>query len=105
MNSVTAKPQEIKNESYTPPRHSRVEVLDIRLAHHGSVRAYARVKVGAFTISGCKVIQQDGQRPWVKLPDQQSKDGKWFPIVTCSSPTLENAINETVLQAFREVQS
>jgi DNA-binding cell septation regulator SpoVG len=79
----------------------KVEVLDIRPVNHGAVKAYARIKVGAFTISGCKVIQQAGQRPWVKLPDQQSKEGKWFPIVTCSSPTLEEAISEAVLDAYR----
>lgn len=79
----------------------KVEVLDIRPANHGAVKAYARVKVGALVISGCKVIQQAGQRAWVKLPDRQADDGRWFPIVTCSSPTLENAISEAVLDAYR----
>jgi DNA-binding cell septation regulator SpoVG len=92
------------NQQDTKAKHSRVEVLDIRAADHGSVRAYARVKVGAFAIAGVKVIQQDGQRPWVRLPDQQGNDGRWFPIVTCSSPTLENAIAEVVLAAWRELQ-
>jgi DNA-binding cell septation regulator SpoVG len=80
-----------------------VEVIDLRLASAGSVRAYARIRVGPLAISGVKVIQQQGQRAWVKLPDQQSKDGKWFPVVTCSSPTLEEAISSAVLQAYREV--
>lgn len=83
--------------------HSRIEVLDVRPVNHGAVKAYARIKVGAFTISGCKVIQQAGQRPWVKLPDQQSKEGKWFPIVTCSSPTLEEAISRAVLAAYQDL--
>jgi len=103
MNSVHRNPQNF-NQQPTEPRHSRIEVLEIRPAHQGSVRAYARIKVGAFAISGCKVIQRDGQRAWVKLPDQQSKDGRWFPIVTCSSPTLENAISEAVLTAWQELR-
>jgi len=77
-------------------------VLDIRPANHGAVKAYARVKVGALVISGCKVIQQTGQRAWVKLPDRQADDGRWFPVVTCSSPTLENAISQAVLAAWKD---
>lgn len=103
MNSISDNAENLNTQPTDTP-HSRVEVLDIRPVRHGSVRAYARIKVGAFAISGCKVIQQDGQRPWVKLPDQQSKDGRWFPIVSCSSPTLEGAISEAVLAAWREVQ-
>lgn len=104
MNNIVKQNPQNFNQELTSPRHSKVEVLEIRPASHGSVRAYARVKVGALTISNVKIIQQDGQRAWVKLPDQQSKDGRWFPIVTCSSPTLENAISEAVLAAWREVQ-
>ncbi len=86
--------------------HSRIEVLELHPVNQGSIRAYVRIKVGAFAISGCKVIQQPGQRAWVKLPDQQSLDGRWFPIVTCSSPTLESAIGEVVLAAWaKEVKA
>ena len=87
----------------TSQRHSAIEVLHLTPVSHGNVRAYARVKVGALTISSVKVIQQPGQRPWVKLPDQQNKEGKWFPIVTCSSPTLEQAIIDAVLAAYQDV--
>jgi DNA-binding cell septation regulator SpoVG len=97
MNSLHQTDPQINNQS--------VEVIDLRLASAGSVRAYARIRVGPLAISGVKVIQQQGQRAWVKLPDQQSKDGKWFPVVTCSSPTLEAAISSAVLNAYREVQS
>lgn len=103
MNSI-AQPNKISNSESPDTPHSRIEVLDIRPAHIGSVRAFARIKVGAFTISSVKVIQQDGQRPWVKLPDQQGKDGRWFPVVTCSSPTLESAISEAVLAAWQGLQ-
>lgn len=82
--------------------NKRVEVLELRLVQHGSIRAYARIKVGALTIAGVKVIQQPGQRAWVRLPDQQGKDGHWFPVVACSSPTLENAIHQAVLAAYRQ---
>lgn len=83
-----------------PQSGNRVEVIDLRLVQHGSIRAYARVKLGPLTIAGVKVIQQPGQRAWVRLPDQQGKDGRWYPIVTCGSPTLEEAITAAVLEAY-----
>lgn len=104
MNTLPQNQRNFNQQSTdASPRHSKVEVLEIRPASHGSVRAYARVKVGALTISGVKVIQQPGQRAWTKLPDQQGRDGKWYPIVSCSSPTLESAISDAVLAAYREV--
>lgn len=96
MSSIPQAHPQIKQSS------SKIEVLDIRTATHGNVKAYARIKVGALVISGVKVIQQPGQRAWVRLPDQQHQQtGKWYPIVSCLSPTLEAAISDAVLDAWR----
>lgn len=103
MNIVNPQ-EEIFNPQDTKGKHSRIEVLDIRPVNQGSIRAYARIKVGAFAIAGVKIVQQPGQRPWVRLPDRQGTDGRWFPVVTCSSPALESAISEAVLAAWQELQ-
>jgi hypothetical protein len=85
------------------PSVAKIEVLDLRLVSQGNIRAYARVRVGALVIAGVKVVQQPGQRAYVRLPDQQNPTtGKWFPIVNCISPTLQSAIDGAVLDAWRD---
>lgn len=95
---VHQEPQQVKQQT------SKIEVIDIRPAKYGygSVKALARIRVGALVIGGVKVIQQDGQRAWVRLPDAQNESTqKWYPIVSCLSPTLEAAISNAVLEAWR----
>lgn len=98
-----------KNVNPESPTHSKIEVISIAPARYGygAVKAFARVKIGALVISNVKVIQQAGQRAYVRLPDQQNEaTGKWFPIVNCLSPTLEAAISGAVIEAWqaREAQ-
>ena len=67
---------------------------------HGNVRAFADVKIDNFiTIHGVKIIQQDGQQAYCRLPDTQS-NGHWFPIISTDNSDLKAAISKAVLTAW-----
>lgn len=67
----------------------------------GTIRAFASVKLGeTLTIHSVKVIQQDGQKAYVRLPDQKSPDGKYFAVVSSDDPRFQEAVQEKVLAAW-----
>jgi DNA-binding cell septation regulator SpoVG len=57
-----------------------IEVLEVRrLSDGGNLKAFAKVKLGCVVIHGCRIIQQDGQRPWVALPQQPARrKSRWL---------------------------
>lgn len=81
-------------------------VLKLRpVTNRGNLRALADVEIsfeiGASIIfRGCRVIQQDGQRPYVALPQVEAADGKFFPAV--SAPDLREAIQPLVLAEWQK---
>ena len=82
-----------------------VEVLEIkRLSCTGNLKGFVSVKIGGLTIHSIRVIQQDGQQPWVSLPQQeyQGKDGKkkYAPIIELPDH-VKKAISEAVLAEWR----
>ena len=50
----------------------------------------------------CRVIQQDGQRPWV-TPARAKADGTgagWFPVIEITNRTVMDQIRDAVLEAW-----
>lgn len=87
------------------PYKNKITVERITSAgKNGNVRAYASIKLGStLTIHGVKVIQQDGQRAYVRLPDQKSPDGsRYFQVVESNDQLFMDAVQEKVLQAWIE---
>lgn len=68
----------------------------------GTVKAYASVKLGdVLTIHSVKVIQQAGQKAYVRLPDQKAPDGKsYFAVVSADDARFQDAVQEKVLAAW-----
>jgi DNA-binding cell septation regulator SpoVG len=63
--------------------------VDIKRLERGQLRAFCDVTLsfehGELTLKGCRVIQKDGQEPWVAFPtNSYEKDGK-----TINKPVLE----------------
>ena len=63
----------------------------------GNLRAFCDVQCGPWTIRGIRIIQQGGQRPYAALPQQQGKDGRWYPVIECGDKQLEAAIKAEAL--------
>jgi hypothetical protein len=46
------------------------------------------------------VIQQPGRRAWASVPQQQSRDGRWYPLIEVRNPDLLAAVRQAVLDAW-----
>jgi hypothetical protein len=58
-----------------------IEVLEVRPVNAGNLKAFAKVKLGCVVIHGCRVVQQDGQRPWgCDATDTCSPESGWFRL-------------------------
>lgn len=93
------------NEILKPLPHQQfsIEVLAVRkVDNSGNLRALIDIQIGPFVFKGCRIIQQEGQKPWASLPQTQSKDGRWWPVVTCSDSELDRTIKDTAIRAFEE---
>lgn len=65
----------------------------------GNLRAFADVQIGPLVVTGCRVIQQPGQRPWVSMPQTQADDGRWFPVLRTDDDLLRAQVRDRVLAA------
>jgi hypothetical protein len=84
-------------------------VLDVRRGNNsGSLKAFAKVRLGCITIHCCRIIQQPGGDPWVALPQLPARcrvDGAgagWAPVVEITNPAVLAALRDAVLAAWRE---
>lgn len=73
-----------------------------RLPDGGNLKGFATVQVGPWTVRGLRIIQQLGQRAYVALPQTQSPDGRYWPVLQTSDSTLKDAIQAAVLTAWAE---
>ena len=79
-----------------------------RVDGSGSLKAFAKVRLGCITIHSCRVIQQPGGDPWVALPQLparrriDSAGAGWAPVVEITNPAVLAALREAVLAAWRE---
>lgn len=88
----------------------RIEVIYIKPLDDttGPLRGYAGVCLhgskGSLTIHNLRIVQQEGKKAWVVLPQQQyqnKEDGKnkYTPIIEATEP-LKGAISKAVLAAW-----
>ena len=69
----------------------------------GSVLAFANVDLGGcFAVSGIKIVEgKDG--PFVSMPSQKGKDGKFHDICFPTTAEMRAAINTVVMDAYQNV--
>jgi DNA-binding cell septation regulator SpoVG len=86
------------SQAENPP--PEIEVTKIRhLQGRGNLRAFVSIRYSGLVLHGFRVIRQPGQRPYVSLPQQESK-GKFYPIIQAEDNGLSDAIKATVLSAW-----
>jgi DNA-binding cell septation regulator SpoVG len=88
-------------------RPTALEVLEVKpVTGRGNLKAFARVRLGAVVIHGCRVIQQPGQKAWVALPQVPARakaDGSgagWYPVIEITNPELLARVRAAVLEAW-----
>ena len=108
MNTIAQKPGEINPpntiQRIVNPWVGKVKMLTLTPTHKaGTVKAFASIQIAdALEIRDLKLIQQEGQRAWVSLPDHQRSDGKGYaPIVKCLDDRLKAEIDKVVLDAWQ----
>ena len=81
--------------------------VDLRLQDSGSLKATAEVTFstppGPVTVKGFKVVQAEGQQPWVSPPSKDyTKDGqrKFQKMVELPRPVMR-AVSDAVLKEYR----
>jgi DNA-binding cell septation regulator SpoVG len=80
-----------------------VSVLKLWLPQaKGNLKAYADVKVGPWIVRKCRLVQQEGQRFYIQLPQCKTGDGRYFPILQLEDCDLKQTILDPILKAYRE---
>jgi hypothetical protein len=92
-----------------PGRPSAIEVLEVRRVNgRGSLKAFAKVRLGCITIDSCRIIQQPGGDPWLALPQLPvrrrpgGRSADWAPMVEITNPAVLVQLREAVLAVWRE---
>lgn len=86
---------------------NQVEVLRFKpfTRNNSSLRAFVDIQLGGVTINDCRIIQQDGQKAWLSMPQKEvpQPDGKknYYPLVKLSE-RLEKIVNEIVIFKWQE---
>ena len=71
-----------------------------RLETQRALRAFADITVNdSLLIKGIKVIQGK-TKLFVSMPQEQSKDKKWYDSVRCLTPEIREQISDEVLTAY-----
>lgn len=80
--------------------------VEIKRLERGQLRAFCDVTLffehGELTLKGCRVIQKDGQDPWIAFPtNSYEKDGKTInkPVLEFSQ-TLRRLITAAILAEY-----
>lgn len=86
-------------------------MIEIKLIDKGYLKAFADVtlpaNIGEITLRGFRVIQKDGQQPWVGFPTiSYSKNGKTVnnPVVEVSR-SVHREIAEAILREYELLRS
>lgn len=86
------------------PYLAKITVTKITpVTSQGNLKAFASIKLGdVLTIHDCRVIQQQGQKAFVSLPQRKDeKTGKYYYIVFPESEQFKEAVQEKVLDAWQ----
>lgn len=68
----------------------------------GSLKAFADLRIGgAVIVRGCAIF--DGKNGvFAKLPQQVSRDGRWYEVVIACDDTVKKAYQEALKKAYAD---
>lgn len=86
-----------------------ITVLDIRpVEGRGSLRAFVNIQLGKLIVNDCRVIQEQGKRPWFSLPvlTYRSELGTtlYKNIIQVVDEDFKKTISQVVLAAWEQKQ-
>jgi len=73
-----------------------------RLENAGKLKAFCDLQFGdLFTVRGFRVVEGDSGA-FVGMPQQVSKNGKWFNVFTPATNELKEYLKEVILDAYEK---
>ena len=84
---------------------STLSIMEIkRVANGGNLKAFVSLKFNdQITIHGFRIVQQDGQQPWLSVPQQEYTDkngNKRYRQTVILEPGLRALVSELVLSEW-----
>lgn len=72
-----------------------------RLESESKTKAFADVAIGEFIVKGFRVVEGE-KGLFLAMPQEKSKDGKWFDMVHALTPAARKSLADAVLAAYEE---
>ncbi|MDO8661930.1 MAG: SpoVG family protein [Candidatus Omnitrophota bacterium] len=72
-----------------------------RFEGDSKLKAFADIAVGDFIVKGVRVVQGE-KGLFLGLPQEKSKDGKWYNTFYPATEEAKQNLSETVLAAYNE---
>ncbi len=72
-----------------------------RFEGDSKLKAFADIAIGDFIIKGVRIVQGE-KGLFLGLPQEKSKDGKWYNTFFPATEEAKQNLSETVLAAYKE---
>ncbi len=70
----------------------------------GALKAFVEIRVGQFVLTDCRIIQENGKKPWVSMPvisyKNQHGTVNYKTLVQINDKNLKNEISHAVIRAW-----
>ena len=83
------------------------EVLNVKIKRLAMVDNGSKIKAfcdllfeGLFLIKGFRVVESE-KGAFIGMPQQQSKNGKWYDVFVPGTPEIREYITEVIMQAYK----
>jgi len=81
-----------------------IKLINFKFVEKGQIRAMATVSWYGLIIEGVKIIQQQNQKPFVRLPEHEftNSDGKkkYFQFLKFESEEYKRQLNNLILPVY-----
>jgi len=82
-----------------------IRILSITpVMDRGALKAFAQIQVGDFTFTDCRIINENGKKPWVSMPVLSYKNEhgmtRYRTLVQVLDKNLKNEISQAILRAW-----
>jgi stage V sporulation protein G len=81
-------------------RMAELQVVRLyRFEGDSKLKAFCDVSIGDFVVKGIKVVEGKNGL-FLSMPQEKSKDGKWYDICFPASPEAKKGLTQLVLDAY-----
>jgi len=71
-----------------------------RFEGESKLRAFADVAIGDYVVKGLRIVQGE-KGLFLAMPQEKSKDGKWYNVFYPATKEARQSLSDTVLTAYQ----